>query len=78
MILMAIIFCFTAGSFPGGFSFGKNLDAAVYSILQGAMEYVQEKAFILFSLSLSFVTCDERCRLRDGQSYLNRLEAGGC
>lgn len=38
------------------------------------MEYVQEKAFILFSLSLSFVTCDERCRLRDGQSYLNRLK----
>ena len=46
----------------------------LYTNLAGAMEYVQEKAFILFSLSLSFVTCDERCRLRDGQSYLNRLK----
>lgn len=46
----------------------------LYTNLAGAMEYVQEKAFLMSSLSVSFITCDERCYLKEGQIYLNRLK----
>lgn len=48
----------------------KNL----YSNLCGTLEYIQEKALLSCGVSLSFVTCDERCFLGDGQTYLNRLK----
>ena len=46
----------------------------LYANLTGAVEYVQERAFMAASLSLSFVTCDDRCRLQDARSYLTSLK----
>lgn len=45
-----------------------------YTNLTGALEYIQEKLLKSASLSVSFVTCDERCCLKDGRTYLNRLK----
>lgn len=46
----------------------------LYMNLVGTLEYIQEKALLLASLSISFVTCDDRCYLKDGPAYLNRLK----
>lgn len=55
-------------------SLSARLWKRLYTNLAGAMEYVQEKAYLTASLSISFITCDERCYLKDGQIYLNRLK----
>ena len=46
----------------------------LYANLAGAMEYMQEKLLESASLSVSFVTCEDRCYLTDGRTYLNRLK----
>lgn len=46
----------------------------LYTNLTGALEYIQEKLWESASLSVSFVTCEDRCYLTDGKTYLNRLK----
>lgn len=46
----------------------------LHTNLVGALEYVQEKSLTLTSLSISLVTCDERCYFKDGPLYLNRMK----
>ena len=46
----------------------------LYANLEGAVEYIQEKMFESADISMSFVTCDERCFLKDGKNYGNRLK----
>ena len=46
----------------------------LYANLEGALEYMQVKLLESASLSVSFVTCDDRCYLKDGNLYLKRLK----
>ncbi|MGN1142722.1 MAG: response regulator [Oliverpabstia sp.] len=46
----------------------------LYANLSGALEYIQQKLLTKEALSVSFVTCDERCYLKDSEMYLNRLK----
>ncbi len=46
----------------------------LYTNLKGALEYIQEKLLASQNISVSFVTCDERCFLTDASAYRSRLK----
>ncbi len=46
----------------------------LYANLKGALEYIQEKLLNSQNISVSFVTCDERCYLSDILTYRSRLK----